>query len=55
MLDAERTRLRVAVPRDQAAIDVVEARLIDVREEKHQFEIATKAEIDGTPTKCLTT
>ena len=45
--EAEKTHLRAAVPRDQAAIDVVEVRLIDVREEKRQFEIATKAEIDS--------
>ena len=35
--EAEKTHLRAAVLRDQAAIDVVEARLIDVREEKRQF------------------
>ena len=46
-LDTERTRLRNAVPRNQAAIDVVEERLRDVREEKRQFETATKAEIDS--------
>ena len=46
-LEAERTRLRAAAPRDQAAIDVVDARLRDVREEKRQFEIAAKAEIDS--------
>ena len=45
--DAERTRLRAAAPRDQAAIDVVETRLTDVREEKRQFEIAAKAELDS--------
>ena len=45
--EAERTRLRAAVPRDQAAIDVVDTRLRDVREEKRQFEIAAKAEIDS--------
>ena len=45
--EAERTRLRNAVQRDQAVIDVVEARLRHVREEKHQFEIAAKAEIDS--------
>ena len=39
--------MRAAAPRDQAAIDVVHARLRDVREEKHQFEIAAKAEIDS--------
>ena len=46
-LEAERTRLRAAAPRDQAVIDVVDARLRDVREEKRQFEIAAKAEIDN--------
>ena len=45
--EAERTRLRAVVPRDQAVIDIVEARLTDVREEKHQFEIAAKAELDN--------
>ena len=45
--EAERTRLRAALPRDQAAIDIVDARLRDVREEKCQFEIAAKAEIDS--------
>ena len=45
--EAERTRLRAAVPRDQAAIDIVEARIADVREEKLHFEIAAKAEIDS--------
>ena len=44
---AERTHLRAVVPRDQAAIDVVDARLADVRKEKRQFEIAAKAEIDS--------
>ena len=39
--------MRNAVPRDQAAIDVVENRLRDVREEKRQFEIAAKAELDS--------
>ena len=39
--------MRAAVPRDQAAIDVVDTRLRDVREEKRQFEIAAKAEIDS--------
>ena len=46
-LEAERTRLRAAVPRDQAVIDVVVARTAEVREEKRQFEIATRAEIDS--------
>ena len=46
-LDAERTELRGVIPRDQAAIDVGDARLRDVREEKQQFEIAAKAEIDS--------
>ena len=32
-LEAERTRLRAAVPRDQAAIDAVVARIAEVREE----------------------
>ena len=50
-LEAERTRLRAAAPRDQAAIDVVDARLRDVREEKRQFEIAAKAEIDSNLVK----
>ena len=45
--EAERTRLRAAAARDQVAIDVVEARLREVREEKRQFEIAAKAEIDS--------
>ena len=45
--EAERTCLRAAVPRDQAAIDVVENRLRDIREEKRQFETAAKAEIDN--------
>ena len=45
--EAERTRLRNAVPRDQAAIDVVENILRDIREEKHHFEIAAKAELDS--------
>ena len=44
--EAERTRLRAVVPRDQAVIEVVEARIADVREEKQQFEAAAKAEID---------
>ena len=39
--------MRAAVPRDQAAIDVVDTRLRDVREEKRQFEIAAKAELDS--------
>ena len=39
--------MRNAVPRDQAAIDVVENRLRGVREEKRQFEIAAKAELDS--------
>ena len=39
--------MRAAVPRDQAAIDVFKARIADVREEKRQFEIAAKAEIDS--------
>ena len=46
-LYAERTGLRNAAPRDQAAIDVVENRLRDVREEKRQFEIAATAELDS--------
>ena len=46
-LEAERTRLRAAVPRDQAVIDVVVARTAEVREEKRQFKIATRAEIDS--------
>ena len=45
--EAERTRLRAVAPRDQAAIDVVEARIAEVREEKRQFEIATRADIDS--------
>ena len=45
--EAERTRLRAAVPRDQAALDVVDTNLRDVREEKRQFEIAAKAELDS--------
>ena len=45
--EAERTRLRNAVPRDQAAIDVVENILRDIREEKHHFEIEAKAELDS--------
>ena len=32
-LEAERTHLRAAVPRDQAAIDAVVARIAEVREE----------------------
>ena len=32
-LEAERTRLRAAVPRDQAAIDPVVAKIAEVREE----------------------
>ena len=39
--------MRNAVPRDQAAIDVVENSLRDVREEKRQFETAAKAELDS--------
>ena len=39
--------MRAAVPRDQAAINVVENRLRDVREEKRQFELAAKAELDS--------
>ena len=39
--------MRAALLIDQAAIDVVVARLRDVREEKRQFEIAAKAEIDS--------
>ena len=35
------------MPRDQAAIDVVATQLRDVREEKRQFEAATKAELDS--------
>ena len=46
-LEAERTRLRAAAPRDQAVIDVAETRIAEVREEKRQFEIATRAEIDS--------
>ena len=46
-LDAERIQLGGVMPRDQAAIDVVVARLRDVREEKRQFETAAKAELDS--------
>ena len=46
-LDAQRTELGGVMPRDQAAIDVVVARLRDVRDEKRQFEAATKAELDS--------
>ena len=37
-LDAQRIELGGVMPRDQAAIDVVVARLRDVRDEKRQFE-----------------
>ena len=50
--EAERTRLRAAAPRDQAMIDVVEARIAEVSEEIRQFEIATRAEIDSNLEKC---
>ena len=46
-LDAQRIELGGVMPRDQAAIDVVAIRLRDVREEKRQFEAATKAELDS--------
>ena len=39
--------MRAVVPRDQAAINVLENRLRDVREEKRQFELAAKAELDS--------
>ena len=47
MLDAERTRLRNLAQRDKAAIDTIDTRLRDAREEKRQFEIAAKAELDS--------
>ena len=46
-LDAQRIELGGVMPRDQAAIDVVDARLRDVREEKRQFETTAKAELDS--------
>ena len=46
-LDAQRIELGGVMPRDQAAIDVVATQLRDVREEKRQFEAATKAELDS--------
>ena len=46
-LEARRTELGGIMPRDQAAIDAVTARLAEAREEKHQFVIATRAEIDS--------
>ena len=46
-LDAQRIELGGVMPRDQAAIDAVAARIAEVREEKRQFEIATRAETDN--------
>ena len=46
-LEARRTELGGIMPRDGPAIDAVTARLAEVREEKRQFEIATRAEIDS--------
>ena len=45
--EARRTELGGIMPRDQAAIDAATARLAEAREEKRQFEIATRAEIDS--------
>ena len=46
-LEAQRIELGGVVPRDDAAIVAVVARLAEAREEKRQFEIATRAEIDS--------
>ena len=40
-IEAQRIELGGVMPRDQAAIDAVVARLAEAREEKRQFEIAT--------------
>ena len=44
-LEDRRTELRGVMPRDQAAIDAVTARIAETREEKCLFVIATRAEI----------
>ena len=49
-LEAERERLRNVAQRDEAAINVVDTRLRNAREDKCQFEIAAKAEIGSTVT-----
>ena len=46
-LEEQRTQLRGIMPRDQAAIEAVVARLAAIREEKRQFVTATRAEIDS--------
>ena len=46
-LDADKERLRNAAQRDEAAIDAVDTRLRNPREEKRQFEIAEKAKLDS--------
>ena len=46
-LEDRRTELGGVMPRDQAAIDAVTARIAEAREEKRQFVIATRAEIDS--------
>ena len=42
--------MRNVAQRDEAAINVVDTRLRNAREDKCQFEIAAKAEIDSTVT-----
>ena len=39
--------MRNLAQRDKAAIDTIDTRLRDAREEKRQFEIAAKAELDS--------
>ena len=46
-LEIRRTEIGGVMPRDQPAIDAITARLAEVREEKRQFKIATRAEIDS--------
>ena len=46
-LEDQRAELGGVMPRDQAAIDAVTARIAEAREEKRQFVIATRAEIDS--------
>ena len=46
-LEAERERLRNAAQRDEAVIYAVNTRLRNPREEKRQFEIAAKVELDS--------
>ena len=46
-LEAERERLRNTAQRDEAVIYAVNTRLRNPREEKRQFEIAAKVELDS--------